>query len=93
MSDLQLRFEEFHENNPHIYEKFCKYSFEALRAGKDKFSAWLVTNRIRWDEEVHTKTDEKFKISNDFIALYARKFMKDHPQHQGFFRIRPMKRV
>ena len=37
-------------------------------------------------------TDE-YKISNDFIALYARLFMFEYQDYKGFFRTRPMKRV
>jgi hypothetical protein len=39
---------------------------------------------------VETKGDD-FKISNDFIAYYARLFMAYNPQHEGFFKTRPMK--
>lgn len=90
---LSERFEEFDTKNPHIYKLFCKYTKQAVDSGKDRLSHWLVVNRIRWDTEVVTITDEKYKISNDFIALYARKFMKDFPEHEGFFKTKEMKRV
>lgn len=90
---LTERFEKFHKQNPHIYELFCKYSCEAIKSGKKRMSHWLVANRIRWDAEVVTNTDEQYKISNDFIALYARKFMEEHPQHNGFFKTKEMKRI
>jgi hypothetical protein len=38
-------------------------------------------------------TGDAYKISNDYIALYARLFMHKHPQYKGFFRTKPMKRV
>ena len=90
---LKERFEKFDAENPHIYDLFCKYTNDAIKSGKDRMSHWLVANRIRWDAEVLTNTDEQYKISNDFIAFYARKFMKDYPQHEGFFKIKEMKRI
>ena len=38
-------------------------------------------------------TGNEYKISNDFIALYARLFMHEYPDYKGFFRTKPMKRV
>lgn len=93
MKTLKDRFEKFDKENPHIYGLFCKYTKEATSSGKDRLSHWLVANRIRWDAEVVTNTDEKYKISNDFIALYARKFMEEYPEHNGFFKTKEMKRI
>lgn len=36
-------------------------------------------------------TGSDFKISNDFIAYYARLFHHDHPKHEGFFRTKKLK--
>jgi len=38
-------------------------------------------------------TGDDYKISNDYIALYARLFMHENPQYKGFFKTKPMKRV
>lgn len=89
---LTERFKEFDTQNPHVYELFCKYTMEAISSGKQKLSHWLVVNRIRWDSEVLTNTTEKYKISNDFIAFYARKFMVENPKYSGFFNTKEMKR-
>ena len=78
------RFQRWDENNPEVYELFKRFTFEAIAAGRKKSSAWLIVNRIRWETSVVTK-GEDFKISNDFIALYSRKFMNDFTNHAGFF--------
>lgn len=90
---LTERFIDFDSKNPHIYGLFCKYTNEAIAAGKTKLSHWLIVNRIRWDAEVTTNTNEPYKISNDFIALYARKFIADHPRYKDFFDTKEMKRA
>jgi hypothetical protein len=53
----------------------------------------MIANRIRWETSIETYSVEEYKISNDYIALYARKFMQDHPSYDGFFKIKEMKRA
>lgn len=84
------RWWDWHRANPSVYEYFERFTFEAIERGHKKLSAWLIVNRIRWETAVVTHGDD-FKISNDFIAYYARLFMYRHPEHRGFFRTRPMK--
>ena len=89
---LLNRFTDFHKKNPEVYELFKKFTFDAINRGHTRLSAWMITNRIRWETQIETVNDD-YKISNDYIALYSRKFMKDYPQHNGFFKIKEMKRV
>jgi hypothetical protein len=88
--DTKRRWWKWHKANPHIYELFERFTFEAIGHGHKNLSAWLIVNRIRWETNVVTKGAD-FKVSNDFIAYYARYFMHLHPEHAGFFRIRPLK--
>jgi len=52
--------------------------------------AALVINKMRWDYAIKTSGDD-FKISNNFIAYYARMFRAKNPDHQEFFTIKPLK--
>tara|TARA_E500000081_G_scaffold98253_1_gene99324 strand:+ start:97 stop:372 length:276 start_codon:yes stop_codon:yes gene_type:complete len=88
--ELKRKWWQWHNENPHIYEAFEKYSLYAISRGKQKLSAWLIINRLRWDTEVET-TGGEFKISNDFIAYYARLFMAYNPEYEGFFNVKKMK--
>lgn len=90
---LVRKFNKFHSQNPTVYELFKRFSFKAMNTGHVSFSAWAIMNRIRWECDIETISDDRFKISNDFIALYARKFMEDYPYHEGFFQTKPMKRA
>jgi hypothetical protein len=85
----QARFDEWHKNNPGIWEYFQRFSFEALQHGHKKISHWLIINRIRWEVFIVT-TGKDFKISNDFIAFYARLWKKTHPQHKTLFNTKHM---
>ena len=91
-NDLKERWWAWHKENPEFYELFKRFTFEAIERGHKRLSAWLVCNRIRWETMIVT-TGNEYKISNDFIALYARLFMHHYPQYKGFFRPKPMKRV
>jgi len=89
---LLNRFNDFHEKNPEVYELFVRFTFEAIKRGHKRLSAWMITNRIRWETTIVTVNCD-YKVSNDYIALYSRKFMKDYPQYDGFFKIKEMKRA
>jgi hypothetical protein len=90
MGPRKARWWAWHQKNPHIYELFKRFTFEAIEAGQEQSGAWLIVGRIRWETAVVTR-GEDFKISNDFIAYYARHFMAEFPEHRGFFKIKRMK--
>ena len=93
MPTLTERFKQYHRDNPQVYDLFKKFTFMAIRRGHKRLSAWMIANRIRWETSIETYSVEEYKISNDYIALYARKFMQDHPSYDGFFKIKEMKRA
>ena len=90
-SEKKRKWWAWHLKNPHVYHLFRRFTFEALEKRRHRhLGAWLVVNRIRWETSVETGGDD-FKISNDFIAYYARLFMAENPQHKGLFRTKPLK--
>lgn len=90
-SSARQRWLDWHAANPHVYELFKRFTFEAIARGHKRLSAWLVVNRIRWETSIETSGGD-FKLSNCHIAYYARLFMDEFPQHRGFFRTKPLKR-
>jgi hypothetical protein len=88
---LKRKWWEWHKQNPHVYELFEKFTLDAISKGHERLSAWLIVNRIRWETAVETRGDD-FKISNDFIAYYARLFMHNHPRYEGFFKTKQLRR-
>jgi hypothetical protein len=48
----------------------------------------LITERIRWELYITTKSDDGFKINNNHRAFYSRKFMNMYPEWDGIFRTR-----
>lgn len=90
---LTNKFNQYHRDNPQVYELFKRFTFMAIKRGHNRLSAWMIANRIRWETSIETFSVDEYKISNDYIALYARMFMRDHPEYDGFFKIKEMKRA
>jgi hypothetical protein len=86
----EAKFREFHRDNPHVYEMWERFTFEAINKGYQHIGAAMVRERIRWETGI-TTTGSNYKISNMFTPYYARLFMKKHPEHEGFFRTRAAK--
>lgn len=87
--ERKAEWEDFHRENPMIWEYFQKFSFEAIAKKRTKISHWLIINRIRWEIYVVT-TGEDFKINNNFIAFYARLWQQMYPAHKGLFNTKRM---
>ena len=88
--DVKQKWWGWHKLNPHFYEMFERFALTLISNGHSNSSAWLIVNRIRWETAIETKSDN-FKISNDYIAYYARLFMAYNPEHDGFFRTKKLK--
>lgn len=80
-------FERFHAENPHIYRLFCHFADELLRRGREHYSARLICSRIVWHIDTTTVGDG-FKINDHHSPFYARLWLEEHPEHEGFFRTR-----
>jgi hypothetical protein len=86
-SQLEADFWKFHAENPHVYRLFCKFAARVLARGYSAHSARDIIHRIRWETSIETGDDE-FKINDHHSPYYGRLWMRDHPQHDGFFRTR-----
>lgn len=80
---------EWHLKNPEVWKMFERFSFDAVNRGRKKISHWLIVNRIRWETAILT-TGNDFKISNDYIAFYARLWKAKYPMHADLFNTKKM---
>ncbi len=80
-------FDAFHALNPKVYDLFERFTLQAVRAGRGRFSAYAVRERIRWYTEIETAGDD-FKLNNNFVPYYVRLFEEKHAEHVGFFETR-----
>ncbi len=89
-SDMQAKFEEYHRENPHVYELVRDYAYKAIKAGHSHYGIQSIFELIRWHTTVET-TGDAFKINNNYGSRYARMFNDEHPQYGGFFFTRQQK--
>jgi len=86
-----VRWKRYHNQNPWVARKFLEIARELKADGFGECSAWLIINQIRWLDARRTKGDT-FKISNDYVAIYARMAIYMYPdEFEGFFTIKRMK--
>jgi len=90
MNEIEQRFQQFHADNPQVYELFDRFTREVIRRGYKRFSSDAILHRIRWETSVVT-TDRQFKINDHYTAYYARLWMQNNPQYDGFFSLRSIK--
>ena len=87
---LHAKWQKFHHDNPLVYDLFKRFTFQAIQAGRKNYSVNAIFERIRWHTDIDTRGDE-FKLNNNHRAYYGRKFMRDYPKFDGFFRTRDTK--
>lgn len=84
---LLKSFKAFHGENKHIYEAFKQRAEQMRAAGRVKYSHWAIINVVRWGMDL-TTTAEPYKISNDFITMFARLLVWQDPSFDGFFELK-----
>ena len=80
-------FENFHEENPVVWDLFQQFALAAIERGSKHYSSNAIFERIRWHIEIETE-GSNVKLNNNFRAYYARMFHLAKPQYDGFFRNR-----
>jgi len=87
----KVKYEEakhFIEENPQVWDMFVSFTFDAMKGGLQKYSAYAIFERLRWEMDVVQKRNGKFKLNNNFRPYFARRFMEMFPEHTGFFETR-----
>lgn len=82
----------FHRAHPEVLALFERFTLERIGLGFKNYSADAIFHRIRWEMARPTYAKgEEFKLNDHYTAFYARAFMRQHPEHEGFFRTRVQK--
>lgn len=97
---IQQAFNDFHQNNPQVFEIFSDQVFRALNKGKKKISSKAIINWIRWEKFIETHDEVKieifgepqqFKINDAYSSRYARLFIDKHPDLTDVFELREIR--
>jgi len=90
---LVKRWAKYHMANPQVYESFTLQALKMHAKGFAHYSAWTILTAVRFQYDLKVDRPKgEFKVNNDYIALYARKFLYDYPHMVGFFQLRNMKK-
>lgn len=81
---IDERFEVFHKANPHVYDLIHQRALALRRRGIKRFGLAAIYEGLRYDYAVQTGGD-KFKLNNDYRAIYSRMIMENDPELAGFF--------
>lgn len=84
---IQEQFEEYHAENPEVYELLVVLARDVKRRGYSKYSMKAVYERARWHMNID-KGDSEFKLNNNYHSRYARLIMEQEPDMKGFFKVR-----
>lgn len=89
--EIRDSFIAYHAAHPEVWDLFARLTRDRIGRGYKHYSADAILHRIRWELSQPTyEAGEEFKINNNFAAFYARWFMREFPQHDGFFRTRAL---
>ncbi len=82
---LYAEWERYHKANPQVYQLVCKYAQEVLDRGLTKYGIGAIWERLRWHLTIEVRTATDFTLPNNHRAYYARHWLEQHPEHEGFF--------
>ena len=80
MNHLEEAFKKFDRDNPSIWNLFTRFAYDAAKAGYATLSAKFIFERIRWETTVVTRSNDDFKLNNNYTAYYARKWNRINAQ-------------
>lgn len=87
-STLREKFEEFHDNNPEVYQQLVNLALDLKRRGRTKYGIKGLFEVVRWHRAMSTTASDGFKLNNNHTAYYARMIMDNFNELDGFFHLR-----
>lgn len=84
------KFGTFHRDNPHVYAKLLELATQVFASGAKHYTINGLFERLRWHYQFDVRTDDVFKLSNNYRSRYAR-LLNAEPGFSGFFRTRPLR--
>lgn len=86
---LDEQAEAFDKKHPEVWAQFQRIAMRYIRSGVTHYSADGIMHIVRYHTMAGDSSEARdFKINNNHVAYYARKFAREYPQHSGFFRFR-----
>lgn len=74
------------DENYETYTYFRRFAHDAVSAGRKRFSAYMIRERVRWYTNI--EYGGEFKISNNVTPYVARLLAKEIPALKDIFRFK-----
>ena len=78
-------FYTYHQDNPQVYDSLVTLARELRRVGRDRIGMGMLFEVLRWHYLLQVKTDEQFKLNNNYRAFYSRLIEEQCPDLRGAF--------
>ena len=78
----------FHLANPRVYGELRRLAFILVNRGHKRFGCKMLAEQLRWSWYERTIDVSGYKLSNTYVAFYARLLMKNEPELVGVFETR-----
>jgi hypothetical protein len=85
------RCAKFHVNNPQVWPLFKRAATQMKATGRKKYGARRIMEAIRWEIDLKRPAAQPFKINGDFVPIYARWLIYNHPEFKGFLELRAVR--
>lgn len=89
---IQAAFLRFHGENPQVYAELVKLCREAREHGRRKIGVKMLWEVMRWNLWLRIKSDDDFKLNNNYTSRYARYIMKMEADLANIFDLRELQR-
>lgn len=90
---IDEKFDTFLEKHPHIWKRFCELADNIWNRGIRHYSSKTILEVIRYHSDADQRPESKFKLDNCLTPILARKYMELHPEREGFFSIKSLKKA
>lgn len=89
---IQRRFEQFHRDNPRVYQALVRLARDAVKRGHRKIGIGMLWEVLRWETWLPTDDESSaFKLCNSYRSRYARLIMKQESDLSGIFVLRSLR--
>lgn len=93
MATIDEKFETFRSKYPDAWNKFCALADGLWERGVRHYSSKTLMEVMRYHSDADMRPDCKWKLNNNLTPILSRKYMELHPDRQGFFSFKPLKKV
>ncbi|MCX2949911.1 hypothetical protein V1227_18755 [Lentzea sp. DG1S-22] len=87
---IQERFQQFHLDNPEVFEALERLAGEWFSAGMRKLGVKMLWETMRW-ERSKAAAPGTFALNDAYTSRYARELVNRHPEWAPYIELRELR--